>query len=154
MRRLVGVCGWRAWGQRGMSRRCDVGSRALGLSRAGCSAVVLTSRRRDWWRAKYRLAAPIVRTMTGGANEAAYNCIFQMEDSEGKRVRLVASCLLTHADGAPRPAIGLHSRNGLGRLCCPLARVDPGLRKRVVRWTAANAAAVHACAAVAPQASS
>jgi FAE1/Type III polyketide synthase-like protein len=59
------------------------------LFRMGASAVVLTSRRWDYWHAKYRLAAPIVRTITGGTNEAAYKCVYQMEDNEGNTVRRI-----------------------------------------------------------------
>jgi FAE1/Type III polyketide synthase-like protein len=57
------------------------------LFRMGCSAAVLSNRYTDRWRAKYALACPIVRTMTGGQNDAAYNCIYQMEDDQGVKVR-------------------------------------------------------------------
>lgn len=55
------------------------------LFRVGCSAVVLSNRRLDYWRAKYQLACPIVRTITGGRNDAAYHCIYQMEDDQGNK---------------------------------------------------------------------
>jgi predicted naringenin-chalcone synthase len=57
------------------------------LFRVGCSAVVLTNRRMEYWRAKYHLYCPIIRTMTGGKNDAAYHCIYQMEDENGQKVR-------------------------------------------------------------------
>lgn len=57
------------------------------LFRMGASAVVLSNRVADARRAKYRLACPVVRTMTGGKNEAAYHCIYQMEDEDGNTVR-------------------------------------------------------------------
>jgi 3-ketoacyl-CoA synthase len=57
------------------------------LFRMGCSAAVLSNKYREGWRAKYALACPIVRTITGGKNDAAYNCIYQMEDDKGVRAR-------------------------------------------------------------------
>jgi 3-ketoacyl-CoA synthase len=58
------------------------------LFRMGCSAVVLSNNWWDSWRSKYQLFCPVVRTMTGGGNDAAYNCIMQQEDDAGRTVRL------------------------------------------------------------------
>ena len=63
------------------------------LFRMGCSATVLSNRYVDGWRAKYQLHCPVVRTMTGGMNDAAYNCIYQMEDDTGIKVRVCATML-------------------------------------------------------------
>ena len=60
------------------------------LFRMGCSAVVLSNKWWDYWRAKYQLFCPVVRTMTGGGNDAAYNCIMQEEDDDGVMVRPAA----------------------------------------------------------------
>jgi 3-ketoacyl-CoA synthase len=68
------------------------------LFRMGCSAVVLSNRYMDGWRAKYQLQCPIVRTMTGGQNDAAFHCIYQMEDREGRVVR-ASPLLLTFSFG-------------------------------------------------------
>ncbi|EFJ53061.1 hypothetical protein VOLCADRAFT_109539 [Volvox carteri f. nagariensis] len=50
------------------------------LFRVGGGAILLSNRRRDAWRAKYELMHT-VRTHLG-AKDAAYSCIFQMEDEE------------------------------------------------------------------------
>ncbi|GFR42579.1 hypothetical protein Agub_g3506 [Astrephomene gubernaculifera] len=50
------------------------------LFRVGGAAILLSNRRRDAWRAKYELMHT-VRTHLG-AKDAAYSCIFQMEDGE------------------------------------------------------------------------
>ena len=63
------------------------------LFRMGCSATVLSNKYVDGWRAKYALQCPVVRTITGGSNDDAYRCIYQMEDEFGNKVRLpVAPC--------------------------------------------------------------
>uniref|UniRef100_A0A7S0WIZ7 very-long-chain 3-oxoacyl-CoA synthase n=1 Tax=Chlamydomonas leiostraca TaxID=1034604 RepID=A0A7S0WIZ7_9CHLO len=51
------------------------------LFRVGGAAMLLSNRRREGWRAKYELLHT-VRTHLG-ANDAAYNCIFQTEDENG-----------------------------------------------------------------------
>eukprot|EP00899_Mesostigma_viride_P012672 jgi/Mesvir1/21405/Mv20882-RA.1 len=53
------------------------------LFRVGCAAALLTSRRRDYWRAKYRLMH-VVRTHKG-ADDMSYNCVMQKEDEWGVR---------------------------------------------------------------------
>ncbi|GIL94726.1 hypothetical protein Vretimale_703, partial [Volvox reticuliferus] len=50
------------------------------LFRVGGAAILLSNRRRDAWRAKYELLHT-VRTHLG-SKDAAYSCIFQMEDDE------------------------------------------------------------------------
>lgn len=50
------------------------------LFRVGGAAVLLSNRRRDYWTARYELKH-LVRTHLG-ANDAAYNCVYQMEDEE------------------------------------------------------------------------
>ncbi|GLC34145.1 hypothetical protein PLESTB_000842300 [Pleodorina starrii] len=50
------------------------------LFRVGGAAILLSNRRRDAWRAKYELMHT-VRTHLG-AKDAAYSCIYQMEDGE------------------------------------------------------------------------
>jgi len=52
------------------------------LFRCGGAAILLSNRRRDYFRSKYQLMHT-VRTHLG-ANDAAYNCIFQCEDEVGK----------------------------------------------------------------------
>ena len=56
------------------------------LFRVGCSAVVMSNRWVDGWRAKYQLQCPVVRTITGGQNDMAFKCIYQQEDEEGETV--------------------------------------------------------------------
>ncbi|GMH37214.1 hypothetical protein BSKO_05087 [Bryopsis sp. KO-2023] len=51
------------------------------LFRMGGAAVLLSNRRLDYWRSKYELKH-VVRTHIG-ANDAAYTCVYQMEDDEG-----------------------------------------------------------------------
>ncbi|XP_031287037.1 3-ketoacyl-CoA synthase 10 [Pistacia vera] len=51
--------------------------------RMGCSAVLLSNRRRDYHRAKYRLEH-IVRTHKG-ADDRSFRCIYQEEDEQGFR---------------------------------------------------------------------
>lgn len=48
--------------------------------RMGCSAVLLSNRRRDYYRAKYKLEH-IVRTHKG-ADDRSFRCIYQEEDSQ------------------------------------------------------------------------
>jgi 3-ketoacyl-CoA synthase len=69
------------------------------LFRMGCSAVVMSNKWQDSWHAKYQLYCPIIRTMTGGKNDAAYNCIFQMEDEHGEKARPM--CLHEAAQAPP-----------------------------------------------------
>eukprot|EP00803_Ostreobium_quekettii_P009088 evm.model.scf_515.6 EVM.evm.TU.scf_515.6 scf_515:48412-53536(+) len=52
------------------------------LFRVGGAAVLLSNRRRDYWRSRYELKH-VVRTHLG-ANDAAYGCVYQMEDEEKK----------------------------------------------------------------------
>ena len=57
------------------------------IFRVGGAAMLLSNKRRESWRAKYRLQH-VVRTNLA-ANDAAYNCVYECEDEEGKRgVRL------------------------------------------------------------------
>lgn len=51
------------------------------LFRVGGAASLLSNKRRDYWRAKYQLLH-VVRTHKG-ADDAAYNCVFQKEDPDG-----------------------------------------------------------------------
>ncbi|KAL5783558.1 hypothetical protein ACOSP7_008587 [Xanthoceras sorbifolium] len=51
--------------------------------RMGCSAVLLSNRRRDYHRAKYRLEH-IVRTHKG-ADDRSFRCVYQEEDEQGNR---------------------------------------------------------------------
>lgn len=50
------------------------------LFRLGGAAVLLSNKRRDYWRAKYELKH-LVRTHTG-ATDSAFTCMYQMEDEE------------------------------------------------------------------------
>ena len=50
------------------------------LFRVGGAAVLLSNRRRDFWRSRYELKH-VVRTHLG-ANDAAYSCVYQMEDED------------------------------------------------------------------------
>ncbi|XP_043716466.1 3-ketoacyl-CoA synthase 6-like [Telopea speciosissima] len=52
------------------------------LFRMGSAAILLSNRRKDSWRAKYRLVH-LVRTHKG-ADDKAYRCVFVEEDAEGK----------------------------------------------------------------------
>mmetsp|Transcript_15228 Transcript_15228/g.38648 ORF Transcript_15228/g.38648 Transcript_15228/m.38648 type:complete len:534 (+) Transcript_15228:229-1830(+) len=51
------------------------------LFRVGGAAILLSNKRKDFWRAKYQLLH-VVRTHKG-ADDAAYNCVFQQEDPDG-----------------------------------------------------------------------
>jgi len=51
------------------------------LFRVGGAASLLSNKRKDFWRAKYQLLH-VVRTHKG-ADDAAYNCVFQQEDPDG-----------------------------------------------------------------------
>jgi len=51
------------------------------LFRVGGAAVVLSNKRKDGWRAKYQLQH-LVRTHRG-ADDAAYECVYQKEDPSG-----------------------------------------------------------------------
>jgi len=51
------------------------------LFRVGGAAMLLSNKRKDFWRSKYQLIH-VVRTHKG-ADDASYNCVFQHEDSEG-----------------------------------------------------------------------
>lgn len=50
------------------------------LFRLGGAAILLSNKRRDYWRAKYELKH-LVRTHTG-ATDSAFTCMYQMEDEE------------------------------------------------------------------------
>lgn len=64
------------------------------LFRVGGAAILLSNRRTDWWRAKYRLVTT-VRTHAGAEDEK-YSCIFQQEDSDGQMgVKLAKSVVAT-----------------------------------------------------------
>ncbi|KAF7124918.1 hypothetical protein RHSIM_Rhsim12G0084300 [Rhododendron simsii] len=52
------------------------------LFRMGGAAIVLSNRRTDRWRAKYRLLH-VVRTHKGG-DDKAYRCVYEEEDPQGK----------------------------------------------------------------------
>ncbi|XVF02275.1 hypothetical protein REPUB_Repub04eG0161700 [Reevesia pubescens] len=52
------------------------------LFRMGGAAILLSNRRSERWRAKYRLVH-VVRTHKG-ADDKAYRCVFEEEDKEGK----------------------------------------------------------------------
>ncbi|XWS22507.1 hypothetical protein CRYUN_Cryun29cG0041900 [Craigia yunnanensis] len=52
------------------------------LFRIGGAAILLSNRRSERWRAKYRLVH-VVRTHKG-ADDKAYRCVFEEEDKEGK----------------------------------------------------------------------
>ncbi|XP_010265151.1 PREDICTED: 3-ketoacyl-CoA synthase 6-like [Nelumbo nucifera] len=53
------------------------------LFRMGSAAILLSNRRKDGWRAKYRLAH-VVRTHKG-ADDKAYRCVYEEEDPQGIR---------------------------------------------------------------------
>ncbi|XP_039144555.1 3-ketoacyl-CoA synthase 5-like [Dioscorea cayenensis subsp. rotundata] len=53
------------------------------LFRMGGAAILLTNRRSERWHAKYQLHH-VVRTHTG-ADDKAYRCLYQVEDSQGKQ---------------------------------------------------------------------
>lgn len=86
------------------------------LFRMGASAVVLSNKLGDARRAKYRLACPVIRTMTGGTNEAAYQCIYQMEDDEGNKGVKLTRQLMGEAGRALKQNI-----TTLGPLVLPLS---------------------------------
>ncbi|KAH7834003.1 hypothetical protein Vadar_011830 [Vaccinium darrowii] len=52
------------------------------LFRMGGAAILLSNRRSDRWRAKYRLLH-VVRTHKGG-DDKAYRCVYEKEDAQGK----------------------------------------------------------------------
>jgi 3-ketoacyl-CoA synthase len=57
------------------------------IFRVGASAVLLSNRRTDGWRSKYRLRH-VVRTNLA-ASDAAFQCVYEQEDAQGQRgVRL------------------------------------------------------------------
>ncbi|KAF5175075.1 3-ketoacyl-CoA synthase [Thalictrum thalictroides] len=53
------------------------------LFRMGGAAILLSNRRRDRWRAKYNLVH-VVRTHKG-ADDKAFRCVYEEEDSQGKK---------------------------------------------------------------------
>ncbi|KAF6165773.1 hypothetical protein GIB67_012670 [Kingdonia uniflora] len=53
------------------------------LFRMGAAAILLSNRRRDRWRAKYNLVH-VVRTHKG-ADDKAFRCVYEEEDSKGKK---------------------------------------------------------------------
>lgn len=71
------------------------------LFRIGCSAVVMSNRYMEGWRAKYQLHCPVVRTITGGQNDAAYKCIYQQEDEFGNKVRPWLPSIRGHRQCSP-----------------------------------------------------
>ena len=86
------------------------------LFRIGCAAIVLSNRKIDCFRAKYKLACPIVRTITGGKSNAAYRCIYQMEDEEGNTGVKLTRELMGEAGRALRANI-----TTLGPLVLPIS---------------------------------
>lgn len=52
------------------------------LFRVGGAALLLSNKRKDYWRAKYELLH-VVRTHMG-ANDQRYGCVYQREDSKGR----------------------------------------------------------------------
>ncbi|KAL3157470.1 Ataxin 2-like [Trebouxia sp. C0010 RCD-2024] len=52
------------------------------LFRVGGAAMLLSNRRKDYWKAKYELLH-VVRTHMG-ANDQRYGCVYQREDSQGR----------------------------------------------------------------------
>ncbi|MEW5317569.1 MAG: hypothetical protein WDW38_008855 [Sanguina aurantia] len=51
------------------------------IFRVGGAAMLLSSKRRDSWRAKYELSQAVRTQMAG--SEAAYGCVYQTEDPDG-----------------------------------------------------------------------
>lgn len=68
------------------------------LFRVGCSAVLLSNRGADRRRAKYSLKH-VVRTHKG-ADDKAFNCVYQEQDSEGKTGVSLSKDLMAIAGGA------------------------------------------------------
>uniref|UniRef100_A0A5K0WGB3 3-ketoacyl-CoA synthase n=2 Tax=Nymphaea colorata TaxID=210225 RepID=A0A5K0WGB3_9MAGN len=73
------------------------------LFRMGAAAVLLTNRRCELTRAKYRLLH-VVRTHMG-AEDTAYGCVFQQEDGEGKVGIKLSKYLMATAGDALRSNI-------------------------------------------------
>ncbi|KAM3390288.1 hypothetical protein ACQJBY_012093 [Aegilops geniculata] len=68
------------------------------LFRVGCSAALLSNRGADRHRAKYSLKH-VVRTHKG-ADDKAFNCVYQEQDSEGKTGVSLSKDLMAIAGGA------------------------------------------------------
>ncbi len=68
------------------------------LFRMGCAAILLSNRRSDAHRARYKLKCT-VRTHIG-SDDLAYDCIFQMEDKEGIRGVKLSKNIMDVADKA------------------------------------------------------
>lgn len=84
------------------------------LFRCGASAMLLSNRRRDLWRAKYELLH-CVRTHLGGRSDA-YNCIFQAEDANKQQGVSLSKELMAVAGEALKANI-----TTLGPLVLPLS---------------------------------
>ncbi|CAN6479217.1 unnamed protein product [Victoria cruziana] len=85
------------------------------LFRMGASAVLLTNRRSERRRAKYRLLH-VVRTHMG-ADDGAYGCVFQQEDDTGKVGIKLSKNLMTTAGDALKSNI-----TTIGPLVLPLSQ--------------------------------
>lgn len=84
------------------------------LFRVGSAAILLSNKRADAARSKYKLKH-IVRTLTG-ANDSSYKCVFQEQDEEGKRGVSLSRDLTKVAGEALRDNI-----TTLGPLVLPLS---------------------------------
>eukprot|EP00899_Mesostigma_viride_P022488 jgi/Mesvir1/3423/Mv11925-RA.1 len=84
------------------------------IFRVGCAAMLLSSRRRDRWRAKYELLH-VVRTHKG-ADDKSYNCVFQKEDKEGNTGVMLSKDLMAIAGDSLKTNI-----TTLGPLVLPLS---------------------------------
>ncbi|KAJ6827032.1 3-ketoacyl-CoA synthase 6-like [Iris pallida] len=73
------------------------------LFRMGAAAILLSNRRREGARAKYRLLH-VVRTHKG-ADDKAYRCVYEEEDSEGNRGICLSKDLMAIAGDALRANI-------------------------------------------------
>jgi len=84
------------------------------LFRVGGAAMLLSNKRKDFWRAKYQLKH-VVRTHRG-ADDASYKCVFQEEDPNGIVGVKLDKCLMAVAGEALKVNI-----TTLGPLVLPIA---------------------------------
>jgi 3-ketoacyl-CoA synthase len=68
------------------------------LFRMGGAAILLSNKWKDGFRAKYQLNCTV--RVHKGANDMAYNCVYQSEDQEGKRGVAISKDLLKVAGDA------------------------------------------------------
>jgi 3-ketoacyl-CoA synthase len=68
------------------------------LFRMGGAAILMSNKWKDGFRAKYKLNCTV--RVHKGANDMAYNCVYQSEDPEGKRGVSISKDLLTVAGDA------------------------------------------------------